>query len=63
MAHLNGRAIADLLLEKETELTQVWFVGRRTLPWPPEPLRFVASQAIRAYMRVEDAFYERGLPE
>lgn len=61
MAHLNGRTIADLLLEKETELTQVWFVGRRTLPWPPEPLRFVASHAIRGYMRIEDAIYERGM--
>jgi glycine/D-amino acid oxidase-like deaminating enzyme len=47
MTHLNGRTIADLLLEKDTDLTRVWFVGRRTLPWPPEPLRFAASHAIR----------------
>jgi glycine/D-amino acid oxidase-like deaminating enzyme len=62
MAHLNGRTIADLILERESDLTAVWFVGRRTLPWPPEPLRFVASHAIRAYLRVEDALYERNLP-
>jgi glycine/D-amino acid oxidase-like deaminating enzyme len=61
MAQLNGRTIADLLLEKDTDLTHVWFVGRRTLPWPPEPLRFVASHAIRGYMRIEDAIYERGM--
>ncbi len=59
LAQLNGRTIADLLLGKDTDLTRVWFVGRRTIPWPPEPLRFVASQAIRGYMRAEDAWYER----
>ncbi len=63
LAQLNGRTIADLLLGKETDLTQVWFVGRRTIPWPPEPLRFVASQAIRGYMRAEDAWYERRTTE
>jgi len=61
MAQLNGRTIADLLLEKDTDLTQVWFVGRRTLPWPPEPVRFVVSQVIRGYLRVEDAIMERGM--
>jgi glycine/D-amino acid oxidase-like deaminating enzyme len=62
MTHLNGRTIADLLLGKDTDLTQVWFVGRRTIPWPPEPLCFVASHAIRGYMRIEDAVYERKMP-
>jgi glycine/D-amino acid oxidase-like deaminating enzyme len=63
MAQLNGRTIADLILEKETDLTQVWFVGRRTIPWPPEPFRFVVSQAIRGYLKTEDAIYERKLPK
>ncbi len=62
MTHLNGRTIADLLLGKETDLTRVWFVNRRTIPWPPEPLRFVASHAIRGYMRIEDWAYERKMP-
>jgi glycine/D-amino acid oxidase-like deaminating enzyme len=59
--HLNGRTLADLILERQTELTGVWFVNRRMLPWPPEPLRLIASQAIRGYLRVEDALYERHL--
>ena len=59
--HLNGRTLADLVLERKTSLTDVWFVNRRMIPWPPEPLRLVASHAIRSYMRVEDALYERGL--
>lgn len=61
MTHLNGRAIADLLLDKDTDLTRVWFIGRRMIPWPPEPLRFLASHFIRGYMRLEDWAYERGL--
>lgn len=61
MANLNGRTVADLILERQSDLTKTWFVGRRTLPWPPEPLRFAASHAIRAYLRLEDTFNERGL--
>lgn len=59
MSHLNGRTLADLVLERQTDLTDTWFVNRRMIPWPPEPLRLVVSHAIRGYMRVEDAIYER----
>jgi glycine/D-amino acid oxidase-like deaminating enzyme len=59
LSQLNGRTITDLVLEKQTDLTAVWFVGRRTIPWPPEPIRFAASHAIRGYLRAEDAWYER----
>jgi hypothetical protein len=61
MTHLNGRTLADLVLERKTDLTDVWFIDRRMIPWPPEPLRMVASQAIRGYLRFEDAIYERNL--
>ncbi len=63
MTHLNGRTIADLVLEKVTDLTQVWFVGRRLIPWPPEPLRYAAGQMIRGYLRAEDRVYEKRLWE
>jgi glycine/D-amino acid oxidase-like deaminating enzyme len=61
MTHLNGRTLADLILERQTDLTSVWFVNRRMIPWPPEPLRLVLSHAIRAYLKIEDAVYERSL--
>ncbi len=61
MTHLNGCTLADLLLERKTDLTQVWFVNRRMIPWPPEPLRLVVSHALRGYLRLEDALYERSL--
>ena len=59
MTHLNGRTLADLALERKSDLTDVWFVNRRMIPWPPEPLRMVASQAIRGYLRLEDSTFER----
>ena len=59
MTHLNGRTLADLALERKTDLTDVWFVNRRMIPWPPEPLRMAASQVIRSYLRLEDSLYER----
>lgn len=61
MTHLNGKTLCDLVLERKSDLTDVWFVNRKMIPWPPEPLRLLASQAIRGYMRVEDALYERGM--
>lgn len=61
MTHLNGRTLADLVLERQTDLTSVWFVNRRMIPWPPEPLRLVLSHAIRAYLKIEDAIYERSM--
>jgi glycine/D-amino acid oxidase-like deaminating enzyme len=61
MTHLNGWTLSDMILERKTDLTDVWFVNRRTIPWPPEPLRMILSQAIRGYLRIEDALYERRL--
>ena len=62
MTHLNGRVIADLLLGRQTELTETPFVNRRVLPWPPEPMRFGVSAALRSYLQVEDWVRERGMP-
>lgn len=61
MTHLNGRTVAELILERKTDLTDVWFVNRRLIPWPPEPLRLLLSHAIRGYLRIEDAIYERDI--
>jgi glycine/D-amino acid oxidase-like deaminating enzyme len=58
--HLNGQTLADLLLERQTDLTSIWFIERKPIPWPPEPLRWVASQALLGYLHAEDWWYERG---
>jgi glycine/D-amino acid oxidase-like deaminating enzyme len=63
LTHLNGRTLADLVLGRRSDLTDIWFVNRRALPWPPEPLRFLLSHAIRGCFRLEDRWHERQLPK
>ncbi len=58
LTHLNGQTLADLVLERSSELTETWFVNRRVFPWPPEPLRALATHAILGYMKVEDRVLE-----
>ncbi len=60
--HQNAITLVDLLLERKTENTACPFVNRRVIPWPPEPLRTVAAQVIRSYLRLEDWAYERKMP-
>ncbi|MEW8979731.1 MAG: FAD-binding oxidoreductase [Symbiobacterium sp.] len=59
LCNLNGATLADLALERQTDLTEVFFVDRRMLPAPPEPLRFAAAGAILTGMRLQDRFHER----
>jgi glycine/D-amino acid oxidase-like deaminating enzyme len=56
LTHLNGVTAADLVLERKSELTDVFFVNRRTIPWPPEPIRTLASKAVLAGMKIQDSF-------
>ncbi|MEW5725906.1 MAG: FAD-binding oxidoreductase, partial [Thermodesulfobacteriota bacterium] len=58
LTHLNGRTVADLVLDRKTDLTDVFFVNRRTIPWPPGPLKSMAIKAIVGYMHLEDRIYD-----
>jgi glycine/D-amino acid oxidase-like deaminating enzyme len=62
MSHLNACTLRDLVLERQSDLSQGPFVNRRLIPWPPEPLRLLATGTLRGYLRLEDRFNERGLP-
>jgi glycine/D-amino acid oxidase-like deaminating enzyme len=44
-SNLAGRTLADLLLGRDTELTRLPWVGHRSRPWEPEPLRWVGVNA------------------
>jgi len=54
ISHLHGQTVRDLVLERETELTESFFVNRRTVPLPPEPLRRLTLDGIVSFMRWED---------
>ena len=58
LSHLNGQTIRDLILGDVTELTDVFFVNRRTIPWPPGLLKTAAVKAIRGYLRFEDRLFD-----
>ena len=53
-AHLAGLTLADLVLERETALTAMPWVGHTTRNWEPEPLRFIASRSIVSIMGSAD---------
>jgi len=56
LTHLNGRTLGDLILGKKTDRTGIFFVNRKIKPWPPEPLRFMASKAIKGVLDIQDYF-------
>ena len=54
MTTYNGLTMAEMICGKESPRTGRFFVGRRTIPWPPEPIKFGIAQLIRGYMKLED---------
>lgn len=60
MTHMNGRILRDLVLDRKTELAELWFVNRRSFPIPPEPIRSLAVKAVIAGMQFDDWWCERG---
>jgi glycine/D-amino acid oxidase-like deaminating enzyme len=58
--NLAGRTLADLILEKDSELVTLPWVGHRVRRWEPEPLRWVAVQALYGLYRAADRAEQRG---
>ena len=53
-SNLAGRTLADLLLERQSALTELPWVGSMGRPWPHEPLRFAAVRSVGFMMRLAD---------
>ncbi len=53
-ANLAGRTLRDLLLGKQSELTELAWVGREPDRWEPEPLRWAAIHTVYALYRRAD---------
>jgi glycine/D-amino acid oxidase-like deaminating enzyme len=52
--NLAGRTLADLVLDRDTDLVRLPWVGRRVRKWEPEPLRWLGVQAMYALYRSAD---------
>jgi glycine/D-amino acid oxidase-like deaminating enzyme len=52
--HLGGQILADLVLGRRTERTDLCFVRTTALPFPPEPLRYVGVTAARRLLLKQD---------
>lgn len=53
-ANLAGRTLADLILERDSELTRLPWVGSMGRRWLPEPLRFAAVRGVYAMIGAAD---------
>ncbi len=62
LTQLNGRLIADLVLNKKTELTNFWIVNRNSIPMPPgNLLPYLGVNAIVGILKTMDWIDERPL--
>ncbi|SDJ96957.1 Glycine/D-amino acid oxidase [Nonomuraea maritima] len=52
--NLAGRTLRDLVLRRDTPLTELPWVGRQVRQWEPEPLRWTGVQLIYALYRAAD---------
>jgi glycine/D-amino acid oxidase-like deaminating enzyme len=62
LTHINGETLADLVLGRQTERTEMFFVNRRVVAWPTEPLRFFLARTVLGLAGLEDRWHERGRP-
>lgn len=53
-SNLAGRTLADLALNRDTDLTRLPWVGRRPRPWEPEPLRWMGVTGMYALLKAAD---------
>jgi glycine/D-amino acid oxidase-like deaminating enzyme len=58
-ANLAARTLRDLVLGHDTELTRLPWVAHTAPDWEPEPLRWLAVQAVYGGLRAADAIEDR----
>ncbi len=54
MAPYNGLCMAELLAGKKNRRTEMFFVGRQAIPWPPSVIRFPILHGVRGLLKIED---------
>jgi glycine/D-amino acid oxidase-like deaminating enzyme len=58
-SNLGGRTLADLILDRDTELTTLPWVGHRSPRWEPEPFRWIGANTGLRVMATADGAEER----
>jgi len=58
-ANIAGRTMADLVLNRQSDLVTLPWVGHRNRRWEPEPARFLASRAIVRILADADEYEQR----
>ena len=61
-AHLTGRMLAALALDRRGELTRLALVEPAQAPVPPEPLRYLGGSAVRAALLRKERREDHGRP-
>ncbi|MCK6556082.1 FAD-binding oxidoreductase [Candidatus Binatia bacterium] len=59
-SHTGGQILRDLVLDRQSELTDLCFVRSRPVPFPPEPLRWAGVHLARRSLLRQD---RRGKPK
>jgi glycine/D-amino acid oxidase-like deaminating enzyme len=58
-SNLAGRTLSDLILDRDTELTRLLWVGHRSRGWELEPLRFLGANLATALAPAADRVESR----
>jgi glycine/D-amino acid oxidase-like deaminating enzyme len=54
MSHTAGRALADLILDRDTDAAKLPFVSGGEPAFPPEPIAFLGARAISSLLAAQD---------
>lgn len=54
MAPYNGLTIAEMLSGIKSKRTEMFFAGRKVIPWPPHLIRYPLLKGIRGLLKLQD---------
>jgi glycine/D-amino acid oxidase-like deaminating enzyme len=61
LTHLNGKLIAQLLSEQDSDLTDFWIVNRKTIRLPGDIISWCSAKVLSQGLSLADKFNERHL--
>ena len=60
VTNLAGRTLADLILQRDTDITTLPWVNHRSRKWEPEPARWIAANGSLKLLRIAETQEETG---